>query len=302
MTNPRIESFAQAFDLERHGYSPPTFFEKGQFGFSTLKEPDFPLKGVVVPDDGRLVTLIHVAIEEEDLASDKPKKPIYCRMQFVRERQGRFMVDEAMLKQIKNRPIDLISTDEYFYDTAAQIFFRGNTQIEARQFLDELYRIHKKAAMNLRGLRLRTSVRLQNLSVSALEGTAKAWAYVHKLIYDEKVEYNPILIAFPEKTGTTSQTGEIKKEGKKLPFFGYDANVNLIVAYCVIHLAVYLYLFYFNLFPLILRQIFTNNFLTVLYVIVTLAILETILKKLSQRIVVAFGSWAFNLSVRNFKL
>lgn len=302
MTDTRLPQFVSAFALEQNGYSAPTLFEGGEFGFSTLKEPDFEVKGVTLPDDGRLVTLIHIAIDEEDISSSESRKPIYSRLQFVREGQGRFFVDEALLKKIKNRPIDLISTDEYFYDFESQSFFRGRTKIEAHQILDELYSLHKKAAKNIRGLKLRSKILFQNLAASLLEGSASSLAYVHKVIYGEQVEYNPLLIAFREKTKTQSQTGEPKKEGKKLPLFGYDANFQLIVSYCVIHLVIYFVMFYFDWFPLMLLQIFTNNFLTVLYVISSLAFMEIVLKRILHKAVVALGSWSFSFSVRNIKL
>jgi hypothetical protein len=302
MTDSRLESFVHAFDLEQHGYGAPTYFEGGEFGFSTLKESSFTLRNGAILDDGRLLTLMHVAIEPEDLESQNPKKPIYCRLQFVRERHGRFMVDELILKQVKNRPIDLISTDEYFWDATSQTFYRENAQIQAHEVLDELYDLHRKSAKNLRGLRLRSKIFLQNLSVGLLEGCARVAVYVHKLIYGEKVEYNPMLIAFREKVGTKMETEEKKKEGKKLSLFGYDADARLVVTYCILHLCAYFLMFYFDWFPMPIRKIFGNNFLTVLYVIVSLAFMEVLLKKLSRKMIETLGSWAFSVSIRNTKL
>jgi hypothetical protein len=143
---------------------------------------------------------------------------------------------------------------------------------------------------------------LQNFSAGTLERAASTLAHAHKTIYGEKIEYNPILIAFREKVGTRSQTDEPKKEGKMLPLFGYNANAQLIVAYCVIHLTAYVLMFYFGWFPMIFRQIFSNNFLTVLYVICSLAFMEIVLKRILHKAVVAFGSWSFSMSVRNIKL
>ena len=302
MIDSKLKQFVEAFELESHGYSAPIFFEGGEFGFSTLKEPEFVVKGMALPDDEPLLTLIHVGIDADVLASSRVRKPLYCRLQFVQKRNGRCFVDETMLKKIRNRPVDLVSTDEYFYDFSSQSFYRGNSPISAHQIFNELYKLHINTAWSWRGLKLHIKLLAWKISASSLEYAAMALAGIHKTIYGEKVEYNPVLQAFREKVGTKTQTDVPRDDTKKLPLFGYDANAQLIVAYCVIHLLAYVLMFFFDWFPLFLKHIFNNNFLTVVYVITSLALMETVLKRVLHKAIIILGSWSFSLSIRNIIL
>ena len=72
----------------------------------------------------------------------------------------------------------------------------------------------------------------------------------------------------------------VEKGVKKIDFYGTKVNLVPLVTYSIFHLGLYVYNFFLGNLPWVFINLFSNTFLTILYVIVSLFLLEYVVAKL----------------------
>ena len=95
---------------------------------------------------------------------------------------------------------------------------------------------------------------------------------------------------------------EEDKESKQIDFFGNKVPQWPIVLYSMLHLSFWFLIKYFSIETDQIENFFGNNFLLVLYVIVSFWFVETVLSFLLKKLVKYFSTWSFQVANKTIKV
>ncbi len=100
----------------------------------------------------------------------------------------------------------------------------------------------------------------------------------------------------------TSKNETDKKLTKDFSIFGYSASFWSIMSYSGIHLIFFTIFFICEFRPQYLTTLFTNSFLTAIYVVFSLGLFEIILPRILKIIIEHSSKLYFRLSLKKIKL
>lgn len=281
------EKFVRRFGEinDTYGFYGLTSYIDG-IGFSVKKD---------LPDDRANTSLISFYIPE-DSGTDN-KKPIIIDATYG-PRRG----DSVALRSIEevkvSSPVDLSSRDDYYYDAVNDKLFERDRETSPQEIIDDIYRKHTKSTRPITGLWLRAKIVFWRFFLGGLLARlSKFFQYVLRITTGDRYFYEPImekevlngkilrhrLKELIGKDDPGAGLPEVKdvvekdEESAKFDFFGMGYMVShwVIVFYCILHLLLYFIFCLFRWKPAVIVTIFKNPFLTVVYVVVSLWVLES---------------------------
>lgn len=288
MKNELNNDFIKSFNLDKEGFTDLTPFIDCTLGFSVKK------KGVAEKD---YVSLIHVLVSDKVLHDDKIQpKPL-----IVSATYGRKTLEGIAMRRSEefnvHDPIDVEFPNEFFYDLHTKTFYRFNKKVEAEYILKRVYAKHIKTTKPIKGLITRFKIRFWwFFTKNVINFVTRIFYCTLFLISGNRYEYEPLLqetklngkivsSAWPTRVISTREPKEKKEDAKKFQFLQYDASFWSIVFYSVLHMIFYVFFMHINYKPKMLATIFENNFLTLIYVIISLFIIEFVLPKFLMQII-----------------
>jgi len=252
------------------GFQSLTPFIDSSTGFSVVKK---------FKNSKTKLSLIKVSLQDNDGTA---RRRIYVRAAF-----GRLDKDRSALLPTKspNRlaPIDIESVGEYFYDPLKDLLYEGDEVTTAQKIMDKFYSEHIKSTKVFVGAPLRLRLVLQvKMPAQFFRLVEKVSHFLLLIFSGERFSWNPFFQN--ESTNSSAQGGAGNgspddKPPKTLSIFGYEASRWAVVVYALINLAVYTLFVEFNFKPRILSRLIENNFLTVMYVVLSLGLIDFVLPR-----------------------
>ena len=221
-------------------------------------------------------SLYKVGFENKD--KDKTQRSLWVSVSY-----GRRTGDGIVLRSGKNGvydPIDLTFYNQYSFDLETQRFLDTGREIDAKQILTDVERVHMLPTLKVRGLPLRSRLWLwRKLIPNLIKAVDQILIGILWLISGES-DSRDTLGRYISQRYTERRDMSIKKvefkEVKTMEFFGYKAKRWSVVFYCLIHLIVYAILFGIEYRSSFMSHVIRNTFLALCYVVVTFAITESL--------------------------
>lgn len=296
--DPKLEKFISRFNLPRDEFSAPTPFIDA-FGFSTKKER--------LQNGLRFVSIYKFYIKDDLTSHSIQPKSIKAVVEYAEIKEnGDIVLSPTSIPRKSNWPMGIWSDDEFFYDTNSEKFFFNKTEVEANNILKRMDDAHLRPT-RFAGWPFRIKV----LSFYKI--------YIPFLSFDFAVLRLILYICFGYKTsksiwrmksiGNSSNNEKVIEEEpfalKKIKIFEYEASAWAVVIYSLIHLLVYSWWYYkwrgTNRFDLA-SSIFENSFLTISYVIPSLALYEWGTRKMLLSIIEKVGDLSQRAAFKQFKV
>jgi hypothetical protein len=283
-----IDDFINKFAIEQFGFSKPIKFSEG-FGFSTSKERN--QNGYI------FVSLYKIYAERQSVINSEQKQiRIIAEVSYGEKLEdGTIRLAPTSIQRKNNWPIDLVASEEFYFDTEKKKFFFQSREIEGAEILKKIELLHiLPTKRNLPAFILK--VRLffwRTLVTKSLEFLYWSLIKVLYVISGVKTKRNIWLIN--ENRYSHSEKKEDQKETfayETINIFGYVASAWAVVFYSLIHLALYTYWYFsrdihsWGYFT----KIFQNTFLTIIYVIPTLVFFEKFIPKTIESLIVFVGT------------
>lgn len=288
-----LQKFISSFNLKNNDFTDPVILEDLKFGFTTTKQ-----------FKDNYFSMIRVFIRDEDLENDKlDRKPIFFRASFTLKQGDKFLVVTNQITNKKTIPIDLISRDDYYYNISQNLFYKKDEKTSGEKALNEIYQLHIKPSKKIRGFYLRNKLRFLRFPSKLAKLIERFCYYLLIIIAGEKYDYS----VFGKYTTTkqildTDKKETDKKLTKDFSLFGYSASFWSMMSYSGIHLIFFTIFFVCDFRPQYLTTIFTNSFLTAIYVVFSLGLFEIILPKILKVIIEHSSKLYFRLSLKEIKL
>ena len=299
--NKRLRS---KFDFEKYGFYSVTHYIDAQIGFGCKKKLN--------PQDTKNVSGIGFYIPNKTYNdTSSTRKAFYIKATYGEELpEGIRMRSE----QDFHEPLDLEFRDEFFYDTSTEKLYKGNKEITGDEVLLEVYGKHIKTTRPIRGLYLRTKLRfwriwfpwplkfLSNVSHYLLFFISRDKYTYEFLFQEENLNGQIISSRMAERVDRKETKKESEKESKQIDFFGNKVPQWPIVFYSMLHLSFWFMIKYFSIKTDQIENFFNNNFLLVLYVIVSFWFIETVLPFLLKKFVKYFSTLSFQVANKTIKV
>lgn len=251
----------------------------------------FSIKKDLGDRDTDNVSLLKFYIKKDESDELKTKKPIFVNVAY-----GKKVENGVLVRGVTkiSSPADISSTNEYYYDVSNDKILKDKKEISACNFIDEIYAKHIKPTKPIIGFWVRSKMFFWKVIVNKIfDHIADFFHYVLYVITGDKYSYDPVIreevlnntilaSTWKDSVGQKKIKDRGKdslKESARFNFFGYEASRWVIVAYSILHLFLYIILINKNWKPVIITTIFKNSFLTIIYVISSLWILETLIPK-----------------------
>ncbi|OGF63107.1 hypothetical protein A2662_02365 [Candidatus Giovannonibacteria bacterium RIFCSPHIGHO2_01_FULL_45_33] len=288
------QKFKDSFHLPFDNFLEPTDYTDA-FGFSTMKKYG-----------NGYASAVGISISKEELTSPRTLKSLNVHVSYGKETPNGLVVSSSSEK-IKKLfdPIDLQSNDDYFYDIKDSKFYYKLDRTEAKQILIHIYNQHQKSTRPLRGLFLRAKLVFWRVILFHLiKQFFKITAFLFRIITDSEV--SPSIWTWTLSTDRYQQHKTFNqppvKEGKIIEFLGYKASARSIIFYSYVHFFLFLIFFGLNYKPQILVAIFSNSFITVIYVITTISIFEILVPKLLKFLLNTSTTWFRYTAFKKIKI
>lgn len=268
------EKFKANFELPSDGFSSPIDIQDIEVGFSVLK----------IREQEGFKSLFRVFIPNEDLTRNTSLKRVTVTASYGKESEGGIVIASSEFKRGLNWPIELISEGEFYYNPESDSLIYKDEPIKGLDLLKKVDGWHTKPTRFITGFILRTKL-----------GFWREWISVFPIIFiwmlylvsGDKVTRN-LWERVAERRRSTDQSSQKpeKKESTKLNLFGYMASQWALTVYSLLHLMIFLLVRRWDIhIPEIISEIFSNNFLTVLYVIITLGFIDDLLPKVLKYLI-----------------
>ncbi len=299
--NKRLRS---KFDFDKYGFYSVTHYIDVKIGFGCKKKLN--------SGDTKNVSGIGFYIPNKTYNdTSSTRKAFYIRATYGEELDGGIRMRD---EQNFNEPLDLEFRDEFFYDTNTEKLYKGNKEITGNGVLLEVYGKHIKTTKPIKGLYLRTKLRfwkiwfpwplkfLSNVShylLFFISGDKYTYEF---LFQEENLNGQIISSIMAERIVKKKTEKESEKESKQIDFFGNKVPQWPIVFYSTLHLSFWFLIKYLGVGTDEIGIFFNNNFLLVLYVIVSFWVIETTLPYLLKKFVKYFSTWSFQVANKIVKV
>lgn len=286
--------FIEKFHPEELGFFDLTSFVNVDIGFSVKKK--------LKEGDDSNVSIFDIHIPNKYL-EDKIKslKPLNVSIHYGKETsEGIVLREEPKL----NEPVDVFFPDEYYYDISSGIFYKKDKQILANKIIEETYSEHIKTTKMVSGLKYRTKIYLYRKAFRLFcEYLARAFSVFYKIITGNTYKYGFDNYFSRKRNPSLANDLEIKrKDVEPVNFLGYIAPPQTIFLYSISHLFIFAVLFYIDWKPYILIEIFSNTFLTLVYVMTTLIFFDRLLPGLIKLLIDVLSDLSVKFSYESIKL
>lgn len=267
------EKFKAKFGLPQHGFSTPIDLEDIGLGFSTLKdrqEPEFK-------------SLFHVYITQQNCVKPEALKPVTVTVAYGKATTDGIITGSTEFKRKLNWPIGINFDNEFFYNTQSEKFYYQGKEIDGIDILKKADQVHMTTTRFFAGLGLRTQMAFFNVFLAFI---IKLFFYLVATIYQLISGIKASIYDF-NLNKLLSRRAELdmsyKPEtasSKPISIYGYDVKKEIAFSYSVLHLLVYAYLYKRNIKPAWVLEIFQDGFLTLMYALTSLGIINIILSGL----------------------
>lgn len=266
------DKFKQLFNLPSNGFSTPIDLQDTEAGFSVYKERE--QKG--------FKSLFRIYIKKSDFDKLDKLKSVTISGSYGKETSEGIILASNEFKRKVNWPIEFISEGEFFYNTENDKFYnKKGKEMSGMDLLLEADRLHTKPTKIINGAWLRIKLFWFNY----------LWAYIIKIIFGflsgiqylisgEKIRIFHNLTD-PNKYSIPQTNRHLdSRKSELIDLWGYKVKPWIAVIYSIAHLTVYAILYEYDYKPMWLITIFKNNFLILMYGIITLGLANTILPSL----------------------
>lgn len=295
------------FDFEKNGFYAVTPYIDAQIGFGCKKKLN--------KEDTKNVSGIGFYISNKILADTSSTRKAF----YITATYGEELAEGIRLRTKQNfcEPLDLEFRDEFFYDTTTEKIYKKDKEVDANSVLLEVYGKHIKTTRPIVGLILRTRLRFWRIwlpwipkSLSFLSHyflyLISGDRYTYEFLFQEETLNGEIISSRMDgRVGRGKNSAKVKeedKESKQIDFFGNKVPQWAIVFYSILHLAVWFSLKYFNIDVSKIKEFFGNNFLLVLYVIVSFWIVGAVIPFLLKKMIKYLSTLAFHSASKAVKV
>ena len=271
--------FLNLFQLPYLGYENPVVFTDGNYGFSAVKS---------YPSD--YGSLMRIFIRKESLGKSEQPLPVTIEDTYGEKTDGGIRLSANTTSD----PIELLSMDEFYFDSTTKKFsrksgiFKTVKEIEPQKIIEIIHKSHIKPTRAIVGLWLRIKIVFwRNIVANLFKKVSNFFIFLLYITSGTNITRDPWKrIIWPEKLDGEEQQEKIKfSEKKTKEIFGYEAPSWEIVFYCCFHFAIFLIFSLENYKSLLITTIFKNSFLTVVYVITTLFLLDVVVPKCLKQLI-----------------
>lgn len=263
------EKFKQLFGLPRDGFLEPVDLLDTEVGFSVYKERE---------EEG-FKSLFRFYVKDDDFKNADILKPITITASYGKENEDGITVSSSEFKRKLNGPIDFISENDFFYNIKDNKIYKKDkkSQISGIDLLKKQDSLHMKTT-RLSGIPLVFKLFLFHSVIT------KFWEIIfiliatfQYLISGQKIKIFDRLTDSSKYSNTpTYKTLEIK-ESELINLWGYKVKPWIAVIYSFLHIIVYIIFYDYSFKPSWLVALFKNNFLTLMYGIISLGLANTFL-------------------------
>ncbi len=234
--------------------------------------------------------MIQVYIPEESLKSNSSLKKVVVTANFYK--QNKYNPLEGLSSNFEKKadekyPIGVTFEDSFFYDTFKNgIFFLDDDPITLEKFFTTVFEKHFLPTHLLKGLPYRLKYKYFLFNRFRLKLMFNIWDKIKYILYGSKnlIEINQNHKVFPQNLTYNPEIKSEEKSGEKINILGVEANKWALTTYSLIHLSLFIFLYYCDIKPDIVKVILKYSFLTVVYVISSLYIYENFLACLLKKI------------------
>ena len=294
------KKFIDNFNFEKNGFFDISEFTNVSIGFSSKKK--------LYKNDTKKASMVSIYIPKRAYKKNQ-KNQLYIHATY-----GKIAENGIEMRQNRKltEPVDAEFPKEYFYDLRDNAFYKKNKKINADELLSEVYKKHILPTKPVRGLWMRVKMIFWwNFMKFILKFIASFFHYVLLCISGIKYLYSPIfreekindvIVKSDIEDFEKNQTKPELKEGKKLKIFNYEASQWSIIFYSTIHLVIFLFFVKYNYYPDAITKIFKNNFITLVYAIFSLWVIEYLMPKIIMLLIKLFSGWSFKSAYKSIKL
>jgi hypothetical protein len=268
------ETFKAKFQLPSRGFLKPIDLVDTKIGFAVYKERE--QKG--------FKSLFRVYIKDKELDSLNPLKSIVISASYGKETEDGITVSSSEFKRGLNWPVELISEKEFFYDTRSDAFLHKDKEISGIEILLLVDKWHTKTTRLIEGFWLRAKMFwFHSVLAILLRIFFGILAQIQYLISGNKIRIFHRLTEEKDRLNSSreNQVNFLKtSQSNPINIFGYQVQPWIAVLYSLIHLILYYIFFKYSYRPVLVVTLFHNNFLTLLYGILSLGTANAILPRL----------------------
>jgi len=238
----------------------------------------------------KYISLIDVYISSDELAKEADKKMLYISAMYGREAENDGV---GFINNKINDPLNF-SLNNCFYRISNSKFFIKDKEISGAELLDKIYAAHIKPTKVFGGLFFRFKFFVYRIFLASIFNfLAKAFYYLLFFINGDKYDYEPILktvkingriISSP--SGDNYEVEDKSKESAKVDFLGYKINRRIVFSYSIINFIFFITFQYFNIKPVWLKLMLSNNFLMLIYLAISLSLVDYIFPFIFKRIII----------------
>lgn len=283
----------------RKDYLEPTPLNDVKFGFSVIKKMQPSGYG----------SIFYIYLKNDELENNKEKKSLHIRTTYgnLIEEEGRKFIQrtsetEKNIEKVIG-PIDFTSDNDFFYDIKENQFYQKDKKITPDELLDKIYQIHIKPTRFFKGFIIRLRLFIWRvLIIFLVKLISDVFQCLLFLISGTKFDDIYTRIFSANKIDNISQNSNKFKEPEKGDLFGFKAPLWPITFFCAFHFIFYVIFWLKNYKSEFIVTILENNFLTVIYTILFLVILERFLPKILKFLINKTSQLYFNLSFKRIKI
>lgn len=196
------------------------------------------------------------------------------------------------IKTIRD-PIDLLSTDKFFYDVSKNQFFYEKKKIEATEILKILDKLHQKTTKWWEVVLIFKLIWFHIVLSKLYKKLFSLVSFIQFIVSGTRRSIHQDLTNPRYSLGLSYH--DINKKPRKPPinFYGYEVEVWLVISYSFVHLIIFFIFFLLEYEPLLIRTMFSNSFITFMYAVFTVGIANELLPdilKSSERVDSWLGS------------
>lgn len=299
---PSTQELINILSPEGLGIEKLTPFNGGSLGFSLLKKLPNEKR------DGYFSQLgVHVS-EVNSKATSPNRKSLVLRATYGKLSEDN---DDIYIRQNPTlfEPLDIENSTDYYYDINTNEVYENSKRIEGSKILSIFYQSHVKSTKPFKGLWIRIKILFWKYFLYYFfERISAFFRWVLYTLSGIHYSYEPFFETEKINGRITKskindiQVNEVKEEGRKIQFFNFEVKYWPIIVYCLLHAIVYSIMIIIPFKPIYITTIFKNNFLTVVYVILSLSIFETGLPKILILFVKFFSRISFSCQNKNLKV
>lgn len=257
------EKFKQLFGLPKDGFQEPVDLMDTEIGFSVYKERE----------EKGFKSLFRFYIKNEDL-NKEGILPITITASYGKEYEGGITISSSEFKRKLNGPIDFISENEFFYNIKDNKIYKKDkkTEISGINLLKKEDSLHMKTTRASGAWLVFKLFWFHSVLTKFWEVVFMTISAFQYLISGEKIKIFDNLIDSNKYSKTTTYKPLDVKESELINLWGYKVKPWIAVIYSFLHLIIFIIFYNHSFKPPLLIALFKNNFLTLMYGIISLGL------------------------------